>query len=98
MTKQRKPSIPPTFNPSAFEQPTPEPLAADAVNQFVAQITDQPIKRESGRPFKAESAGRVKYSTAIKKEILRNLKQEALDREMTVADLLEKILGNYFKA
>lgn len=52
-------------------------------------------KNVGGRPVKATSVGRVKYTTAISKDLIRFLRVEAAQRDMTPADFLEIIISEY---
>lgn len=59
-------------------------------------VSEVPTNRNvGGRPVKAASVGRVKYTTAISKDLIRFLRVEAAQRDMTPADLLEIILSEY---
>ena len=49
-----------------------------------------------GRPQKEIAVGRTKFTTMLQPEVVKGLKREAIDRGVTVADLLETILGGYF--
>ena len=59
-------------------------------------VAEAPVaKNLGGRPVKATSAARVKYTTAISKDLIRFLRVEAAQRDMTPADLLEIIISEY---
>ena len=81
----------------------PDDLTSKMVGQPVVYPTPsvyKPVevpaeKNTGGRPIKATSAARVKYTTAISKELIRFLRVEAAQRDMTPADLLEIIISEY---
>ena len=60
-------------------------------------VINEPIlpKNLGGRPIKESSVGRVKYTTAISKDLIRFLRVEAAQKDMTPADLLEIIISEY---
>ena len=62
---------------------------------FAPQMAQMPQKNLGGRPVKESSIGRLKYTTALSKDMIRFLRVEAAQRDMTPADLLEVILGEY---
>jgi hypothetical protein len=66
---------------------------------FAPQVEQTPQKNLEknlgGRPVKESSIGRIKYTTALSKDMIRFLRVEAAQRDMTPADLLEIILGAY---
>jgi hypothetical protein len=62
---------------------------------FAPQVEQTPQKNLGGRPIKESSVGRIKYTTALSKDMIRFLRVEAAQRDMTPADLLEIILGEY---
>jgi hypothetical protein len=74
----------PNYTPSVF---TPT---------FVQQ-DEQPKAQKNlgGRPMKESSVGRSKYTTALSKEMIRFLRVEAAQCDMTPADLLDFILNEY---
>jgi hypothetical protein len=70
----------------------PPPLFAPT---FAPQTEQTPQKNLGGRPVKESSIGRTKYTTALSKDMIRFLRVEAAQRDMTPADLLEIILRAY---
>lgn len=62
---------------------------------FAPQVETLPQKNLGGRPIKESSVGRIKYTTALSKDMIRFLRVEAAQRDVTPADLLEVILGEY---
>ena len=62
---------------------------------FAPQVEQTPQKNLGGRPVKESSVGRTKYTTALSKDMIRFLRVEAAQRDMTPADLLEIILTAY---
>jgi hypothetical protein len=54
-----------------------------------------PAKNLGGRPVKQSSVGRLKYTTVLSKDLIRFLRVEAAQRDMTPADLLEIVLTEY---
>ncbi len=49
-----------------------------------------------GRPQKEIAAGRTKFTTMLQPDLVKQLKRTAIDSGVTVADLLENVLGGYF--
>ncbi len=47
-----------------------------------------------GRPVKSMAIGREKFTTMLQPDLIRLLKRTAIDRAMTVADLLEEVIAN----
>jgi hypothetical protein len=84
------PSVyPPVSVPVQIPVPVPVP-------EYTPVAEAAPInKGVGGRPVKATSVGRVKYTTAISKDLIRFLRVEAAQRDMTPADLLEIIISEY---
>ena len=76
-----------------YQTPSVYPPVLPPVQQFVAEVAVP--RNVGGRPVKAASAGRVKYTTAISKDLIRFLRVEAAQRDMTPADLLEIIISEY---
>lgn len=76
------------YPPSVFA-PTFAPTFAPQVEQPMV------AKNLGGRPVKESSIGRTKYTTALSKDMIRFLRVEAAQRDMTPADLLEVILSDY---
>lgn len=73
----------------------PTPSVYPPVTEY-PPVVETPInKNVGGRPVKATSVGRVKYTTAISKDLIRFLRVEAAQRDMTPADLLEIIISEY---
>jgi hypothetical protein len=62
--------------------------------QLVQELVAQP-KNLGGRPIKQSSVGRLKYTTVLSKDLIRFLRVEAAQRDMTPADLLEIVLTAY---
>ena len=76
-----------------YQTPSVYPPVLPPVQQLVAEVAV--LRNVGGRPVKAASAGRVKYTTAITKDLIRFLRVEAAQRDMTPADLLEIIISEY---
>lgn len=90
MSKKRI-DIPDDLTSKMVGQPivyTPPPIYESVVEAPAA-------KSMGGRPVKATSASRVKYTTAISKDLIRFLRVEAAQRDITPADLLETIISEY---
>jgi hypothetical protein len=113
MTKQRKPSLPPSFNPAVFEQSSGTLLASEAVNQMAAIVTGKtlteslpetvisraaPIRKTYGRPIKELAVGRDRFTTRLRPEYVEDLKRLAARRRITVADLVEEVISAYVAA
>jgi hypothetical protein len=73
----------------------PAPSVYPPVNEYTPVVETPINKNVGGRPVKATSVGRVKYTTAISKDLIRFLRVEAAQRDMTPADLLEIIISEY---
>lgn len=73
----------------------PSVFAPSFAPTFVPQVEQMPQKNLGGRPVKESSIGRIKYTTALSKDMIRFLRVEAAQRDMTPADLLEIILSDY---
>ena len=61
---------------------------------FSAPI-ETPPKKNSGRPIKESSIGRIKYTTSLTKESIRFLRVESAMRDISPADLLEVIIADF---
>jgi hypothetical protein len=68
----------------------PQPKAKQAV---IAEIK---MQLKYGRPQKEIAAGRTKFTTMLQPEMVKQLKRQAIDMGITVADLLETLLVDYF--
>ena len=77
----------------SYQTPSVYPPVLPPVQQLVVEVAAP--RNVGGRPVKAASAGRVKYTTAISKDLIRFLRVEAAQRDMTPADLLEIIISEY---
>lgn len=82
----------------------PDDLTSKLVGQPIIYSTPsvyQPIaetpatKNLGGRPIKESSVGRVKYTTALSKDLIKFLRVEAAQREITPADLLDIIITEF---
>jgi hypothetical protein len=78
---------PSTYSPSVF--------APSFAPSLAPQVEQTPQKNLGGRPVKESSIGRTKYTTALSKDMIRFLRVEAAQRDMSPADLLEIILSAY---
>lgn len=56
---------------------------------------EPPPKKNSGRPKKESSIGRIKYTTSLTKESIRFLRVESAMRDISPADLLEIIITDF---
>lgn len=52
-------------------------------------------KRDVGRPYKTEAIGRVKLTTSVQPPLKRWLKEYAMNRGQTIADILEDAIIEY---
>jgi hypothetical protein len=87
----------PTVAPTA-----PMPIAAAPIAPIVAQIQPAPqvqtvVLKTFGRPPKPEAVGRDKFTTRLKTELVVELKTRAAKRKITVADLIEMIVGENYE-
>jgi hypothetical protein len=73
----------------------PPSVFAPSIAQTPIIVEPTPQKNVGGRPVKESSIGRIKYTTALSKDMIRFLRVEAAQRDMTPADLLEIILSDY---
>jgi hypothetical protein len=49
-----------------------------------------------GRPLKEIAIGREKFTTMLQPDLVKSLKRQAIDEGITVADLLETILSDFY--
>ncbi|MFM2267111.1 MAG: hypothetical protein RL757_552 [Bacteroidota bacterium] len=49
-----------------------------------------------GRPLKEIAIGREKFTTMLQPDLVKSLKRQAIDEGITVADLLENILSEFY--
>ena len=49
-----------------------------------------------GRPLKESAIGREKFTTMLQPDLVKSLKRQAIDEGITVADLLENILAEFY--
>jgi lipoprotein-anchoring transpeptidase ErfK/SrfK len=75
------------------EVKTPKPIASKAKPEIIAEIK---MQLKYGRPQKEIAAGRTKFTTMLQPEMVKQLKRKAIDEGITVADLLETLLVEYF--
>ena len=60
-----------------------------------AEIVERVVERvKYGRPVKPIAVGREKFTTMLQPNLIRLLKRTAIDRAVTVADLLEDLIAN----
>jgi hypothetical protein len=64
-----------------------------AKQEVIAEIK---MQLKYGRPQKEIAAGRTKFTTMLQPEMVKQLKRKAIDEGITVADLLETLLVDYF--
>jgi hypothetical protein len=98
----------PSVNKAAF-QPLGELPSTETANDLVLQITGQQVTTEIaklkmaeftepkgyGRPIKEKAIGRVKFTTAIRKDVVKWVKHYAVEADETPADVLENALLFY---
>ena len=76
---------------------------ADEVTKAVSQATNQPLpspiepepEAKTGRPIKENAIGRVKFTTALRPDVVKWLKTYAIANDQTAADILETALIKY---
>ena len=76
---------------------------ADEVTQAVSRATNQPLPSpivpepevKTGRPIKENAVGRVKFTTALRPDVVKWLKTYAIANDQTAADILEIALIKY---
>jgi hypothetical protein len=75
------------------EPKTVKPTPPKAKQEVIAEIK---MQLKYGRPQKEIAAGRTKFTTMLQPEMVKQLKRQAIDQGITVADLLETLLVDYF--
>lgn len=70
-----------------------KPTPPKAKQEIIAEIK---MQLKYGRPQKEIAAGRTKFTTMLQPEMVKQLKRQAIDQGITVADLLETLLVDYF--
>jgi hypothetical protein len=90
------PGPPTIFNHSEQVYPAPSPVVTTPVIPQVVQQRTVVLKT-FGRPPKPEAVGRDKFTTRLKTELVVELKTRAAKRKITVADLVEMIVGENFE-
>ena len=75
------------------EPKTVKPTLPKAKQEVIAEIK---MQLKYGRPQKEIAAGRTKFTTMLQPEMVKQLKRQAIDDGITVADLLETLLVDYF--
>ena len=59
------------------------------------EIVERVVERvKYGRPVKPTAVGREKFTTMLQPDLIRLLKRTAIDKAVTVADLLEDLIAN----
>ncbi len=95
--KPNTPSVKVPKNEELSEKKASKPiLPKQEVVKAQSKTTEIAYTRlKYGRPQKEIAVGRTKFTTMLQPEVVKGLKREAIDRGVTVADLLETILSNY---
>jgi hypothetical protein len=70
-----------------------KPTPSKAKQEIIAEIK---MQLKYGRPQKEIAAGRTKFTTMLQPEMVKQLKRKAIDEGITVADLLETLIVDYF--
>ena len=96
-----------TGKAAAASQKTAKPRIAQAEKAEKAEKAIKPIiaapitsiervveRVKYGRPVKSTAVGREKFTTMLQPELIRSLKRTAIDKAVTVADLLEELIAN----
>ena len=60
----------------------------------VASIEKVVERVKYGRPVKSTAVGREKFTTMLQPDLIRLLKRTAIDKAVTVADLLEQVIAH----
>jgi hypothetical protein len=84
-------------------KPNPTPSVAvpktEEIEPENTQVTEiQSITNEifkGGRPVKEVAVGRVKFTTMLQPDLVKQLKRAAIDENISVADLIEKSIKNF---
>jgi hypothetical protein len=91
--KPPKPSKPKKEAEKKQEPKAVKPTPPKAKQEVIAEIK---MQLKYGRPQKEIAAGRTKFTTMLQPEMVKQLKRKAIDEGITVADLLETLLVDYF--
>ena len=94
--KPNTPSVKAPKNEELSEKKASKPITSKPEVVKVKKTEIAYTQLKYGRPQKEIAVGRTKFTTMLQPEVVKGLKREAIDRGVTVADLLETILGNYF--
>jgi hypothetical protein len=70
------------------------PKAEKAIKTLIAPVERVVERVKYGRPVKSMAIGREKFTTMLQPDLIRLLKRTAIDKAMTVADLLEEVIAN----
>ncbi len=62
----------------------------------VAKVAPKNDTPQYGRPLKEIAIGREKFTTMLQPDLVKSLKRQAIDEGITVADLLENILSEFY--
>lgn len=87
----KKTVVQPTSKAKVTTAKPPKPPKAK--QELIAEIK---MQLKYGRPQKEIAAGRTKFTTMLQPEMVKQLKRQAIDQGITVADLLETLLVDYF--
>jgi hypothetical protein len=89
MKKQKVSRVETPFDPSVFETKGALP-SLEIANQAIQELTGQ--VKQTGRPIKNSAIGRVKFTTAIRSDVVKWLKIRAVEQGVSPADVLEEAL------
>ena len=89
-------SKPPKEKIVAEKQPKQQLVRKPPPQKPPETVAEVKMQLKYGRPQKEIAAGRVKFTTMLQPEIVKQLKRQAIDDGITVADLLESLLQEYF--
>ena len=73
----------------------PQPFLAKSLETGIVERVVERVKY--GRPVKSTAVGREKFTTMLQPDLVRLLKRTAIDRSITVADLLEEMIATGFQ-
>ena len=105
MKKDIRANVLAVLNPSAIKPKTatkPELVAkTEPVPPVSTPTKRKPVKTAENRPMKEQATkmqqnGRVKFTTALMPDVIKALKQTALDSGLQPADILEQVLRERF--
>ena len=89
--KATKPRLPKAEKKEKVEK-IAKPVFTKALETEIVERVVERVKY--GRPVKPIAVGREKFTTMLQPDLIRLLKRTAIDKAVTVADLLEDLIAN----